>query len=244
MKFPKELTTVTPISRVLAMLCFITFPLIAFFWGLNYQKNQDQFNAKSVTILYTQKQQPIPSISNKIIYRQEDMRKTYTGEDFTFEYPSSWIKKSLCEENPFCLLITNYKDLPDTEMVDPEYGEIYSKKTFMKEKNDIANYTYKGVGAFWQSSTSNYNWIQVDGIPAAQTKIGYNVEGGIYYIVTIVMTDSQRFAFLVRLPLLTVTNGPTKEKLQALNNGNYDNNVKRVIDDYNRVIFSFKLTRK
>lgn len=38
MQLPKELTTVTPLSKAIALLFFITLPILAFVFGMNYQK--------------------------------------------------------------------------------------------------------------------------------------------------------------------------------------------------------------
>ena len=38
MKLPKEITTVTPLSKYLAMILFITLPFIGFFLGIRYQQ--------------------------------------------------------------------------------------------------------------------------------------------------------------------------------------------------------------
>lgn len=37
MKLPKELTTVTPLSKAVALLMFISLPIITFFFGMSYQ---------------------------------------------------------------------------------------------------------------------------------------------------------------------------------------------------------------
>ncbi len=39
MKLPKELTTVTPLSKLVALIMFVTLPIIFFFGGVTYQKN-------------------------------------------------------------------------------------------------------------------------------------------------------------------------------------------------------------
>lgn len=38
MKFPKELTTITPTSKILAAILFISLPFIGFFLGIRYQQ--------------------------------------------------------------------------------------------------------------------------------------------------------------------------------------------------------------
>ncbi len=42
MKLPKELTTVTRLSKALALTLFITLPILAFSFGMNYQKGLDE----------------------------------------------------------------------------------------------------------------------------------------------------------------------------------------------------------
>lgn len=41
MKIPKELTTVTRISKALALLMFIVLPICGFFLGMQYQSSID-----------------------------------------------------------------------------------------------------------------------------------------------------------------------------------------------------------
>lgn len=38
MPLPKELTTVTPLSKTIALILFILLPILSFFLGMNYQK--------------------------------------------------------------------------------------------------------------------------------------------------------------------------------------------------------------
>jgi hypothetical protein len=42
MKLPKWTTTVTPLSKTLALIFFTILPIIAFFFGMEYQKRVDQ----------------------------------------------------------------------------------------------------------------------------------------------------------------------------------------------------------
>lgn len=47
MPLPKQLTTITPLSKYLAMFLFITLPFIGFFVGINYQSKIDQYKQVS-----------------------------------------------------------------------------------------------------------------------------------------------------------------------------------------------------
>ena len=50
MRFPKELTTVTTLSKIVALIMFITMPIIGFFLGRNYQMIFDMKNTIQNTI--------------------------------------------------------------------------------------------------------------------------------------------------------------------------------------------------
>lgn len=43
MQLPKELTTVTPLSKAVALLMFISLPIITFFFGMSYQSAITKF---------------------------------------------------------------------------------------------------------------------------------------------------------------------------------------------------------
>jgi hypothetical protein len=50
-RLPKELTTVTPLSKALAVIVFLTVPIIAFFMGMNYQDALKQCNTYDTTFV-------------------------------------------------------------------------------------------------------------------------------------------------------------------------------------------------
>lgn len=50
MQLPKELTTVTPLSKLIALIVFITLPVIAFFYGMNYQSKITEQNNQTQII--------------------------------------------------------------------------------------------------------------------------------------------------------------------------------------------------
>lgn len=61
MNLPKELTTVTPLSKAVALLFFVTLPILFFVFGMNYQKaleNNQISPIQSVKILPTLTTQP------------------------------------------------------------------------------------------------------------------------------------------------------------------------------------------
>ncbi len=62
MQLSKELITVTPFSRFLALILFFLLPVFAFFFGLNYQKITDNNLVNTITppveIIISQPAQP------------------------------------------------------------------------------------------------------------------------------------------------------------------------------------------
>ena len=73
--FPKELTTVTTLSKLVAMALFVLLPFIGFIFGLKYRNDYRDYRNQKVT--------------------QEDMSrwKIFESEKYTFsiQYPSEWI---------------------------------------------------------------------------------------------------------------------------------------------------------
>lgn len=54
-KLPEWATTVTPFSKLLALILFITLPFLCFFLGMDYQKKLDKLRP-TTTIYITQPQ--------------------------------------------------------------------------------------------------------------------------------------------------------------------------------------------
>ena len=48
MKLPEELTTVTRLSKFVALIMFLTLPVIAFKFGMNYEKAMEDFNSPQI----------------------------------------------------------------------------------------------------------------------------------------------------------------------------------------------------
>ena len=89
MKLPKELTTVTRLSKYLAMVLFITLPFIGFFMGMNYQSMLDLSGRQQAdTSLTVIKPSPTPTTN----ISDTSNWKTYTSSEqkFSFKYPESY----------------------------------------------------------------------------------------------------------------------------------------------------------
>ncbi|MFA6518806.1 MAG: hypothetical protein WCV93_04140 [Candidatus Shapirobacteria bacterium] len=77
MKLPSFFTTVTPLSKYLAMLLFVSLPFIGFILGVNYQKTTAI--PPSITLPI-----PTPRIETNL------PTKSISVSDFLLEIPSSW----------------------------------------------------------------------------------------------------------------------------------------------------------
>ena len=83
MPLPKSLTTVTPFSKTLGVILFVTLPFIGFFLGVHYQHMQD------VTQQQISQTQPILIPKPTLTLIQTENWKTYTNNQFGFslQYP-------------------------------------------------------------------------------------------------------------------------------------------------------------
>ena len=95
MTLPKELTIVTPLSKTLAMVVFVSLPILGFFLGIRYQemmdltKRQEMESNLSITRVPTPTPIAIPTVDPSVTVNW----KTYTNSEFGFsiEYPRNWI---------------------------------------------------------------------------------------------------------------------------------------------------------
>lgn len=89
MKLPKFLTTVTPFSKLMALSLFVTLPVLAFYYGMAYQKQEDSINTYIEPLLL----RPTDAISTQ---SNEAVWKSYKDNDlgFTVKYPANWEVKT------------------------------------------------------------------------------------------------------------------------------------------------------
>lgn len=95
---PKELTTVTTVSKTLALIMFIALPVIGFLYGQKYQSIIDNANVPSqtpqVTLVPTDSQFPVASACS-----------SSTGKVVTITVPPDFVP------NPRCAKVTAYQSL-------------------------------------------------------------------------------------------------------------------------------------
>lgn len=95
MKLPKELTTVTPLSKYFAMILFISLPFVGFLLGIKYQETINLQTNQSEDIISINKR---PTPTSKNINEWEIYTNKKYG--FSFNYPSSWKTQSIKVYNP------------------------------------------------------------------------------------------------------------------------------------------------
>lgn len=139
MELPKELTTVTPLSRRIALVLFFLLPIIGFFVGVKYQTQtkesiRDQINPPVVI------SSPTPTLS------PEEPWKHYRNHEFGFaiDYPGDWkdpvmewgqVNSTISFDNGFYI---TYGDFYDGQKKRAEsLGEVVEDYSLYHEVTDI-----------------------------------------------------------------------------------------------------------
>lgn len=127
MILPKELTTVTPLSKALALIMFIVLPITGFFLGMKYQS----FKYKSHRTEIFQNATPTPSLFPTIINQDETGDwETYYNKTFkmSLKYPPTWFGPEVYETSgEFFLEVGTDKVYP--------YGADITAKTYTKNNS-------------------------------------------------------------------------------------------------------------
>lgn len=93
MQLPKELTTVTTFSKYLALSLFVILPILAFFWGANYnQVNNSKLLQKEKNPESAKKSLPILEVENNPYLTEKWQIYENTAVGFTFKYPEAFEK--------------------------------------------------------------------------------------------------------------------------------------------------------
>ena len=109
MKIPKELTTVTRLSKTLALILFIALPFGGFYFGRTYQKHLDQTFERPHQMEQRMMHQPSPSADlNTANWKEfKDPNKK-----FSVNFPQNWLISFSQSER--------YKDKSDIKLEGPE----------------------------------------------------------------------------------------------------------------------------
>ncbi|MEK7517528.1 MAG: hypothetical protein AAB583_03180 [Patescibacteria group bacterium] len=97
MKLPKELTTITRLSKSLAVIVFLAFPFIGFFLGLRFQEMLYLAKGQEMEANLSINRSPTPAIDETASW------KTFTNTKYQYsiKYPSDWeITSPFTEKTP------------------------------------------------------------------------------------------------------------------------------------------------
>ncbi len=108
MKFPKELTTVTAFSKILALVLFIVLPFGGFYLGREYQRSIDHYIYQMPQAQTVPQSSEKPQILDKTTWKEF---KDPSGK-YSFNFPDSWLISF--DQNPY------YKDKMDVQVEGPE----------------------------------------------------------------------------------------------------------------------------
>lgn len=205
MALPKSLTTVTPLSKTLAMILFIALPFLGFLLGMQYQEVID-FQNQQVTAPVTLKPHPAPSTiaqpSRSTASAETANWKTYKNSEYSFKYPANFIIKE--RQNRYSFMTTqkistlfvednNQESLLYLEIFSEENPRNLTSEQFLNDYLDRLNeddgpetrYVVKKV----RSSLKPYDQGNINGM--------YALLGWDYDFDTIVQTRNNRvYTFL------------------------------------------------
>ena len=175
MLLPKSFTTVTPLSKVIAMILFVSLPFVGYYLGMKYEQSISVNNI--VQIRNNNFPTPIPSpalsgnpITTPALTTANDFNcdwKIYKSSGpikYEFNYPQNWVHKY----NPDVVIL----DSPDGNRVTITCSltKLPSPNTW--EPNEHG-YTVKGFKKFLVNGNEaqQYIWSEVNGLGDLNTDI-------------------------------------------------------------------------
>lgn len=99
MQLPRELTTVTPLSKILALILFFLLPIIGFLFGMQYESSKDLYESVEMNEQGNYNMKPTVSVNQTTTFKSLDIPVintngwlTYTSKyGYTIKYPRDWI---------------------------------------------------------------------------------------------------------------------------------------------------------
>ena len=137
MKLPKELTTVTPASKFLAVILFVTIPFLAFLYGMKYQEFLD-FNRHPKDSVSSRKVKRVPTPT-------PDFSKTAINLVRNQKEVQEWL--GLFTEQYGTNPVTGGKPVIDIDH---------------KEVNDFLIHVYEKVSDSFYPHNATFNWYRVN----------------------------------------------------------------------------------
>ena len=139
MTLPKEFTTVTPFSKTVALILFISLPLLGFFLGMRYREVQKQTQTPVTLTTITPSVIPIQDDNKDMCNNDSDCQLVMNGDWSKCNYsgacqPIDYSLKKWIAVNSAWFNKTLHKNCPDID-------KIGAPQCFPKPIND--NYTAK-----------------------------------------------------------------------------------------------------
>jgi hypothetical protein len=146
---PSWMTTVTPASKIIAAILFITLPFVGFFIGTTLARNDLKTTSNKIaTFVYTLTPSIAPTVTTIVSTSKAgdpyEGWKSYTSTelDLTFKYPSNWnIRNDIIVQNdktcPYAL--SPYPNIKDVKNCKVKNEQIYIENPINK---DSISFTY------------------------------------------------------------------------------------------------------
>jgi len=174
MTFPKELTSVTPLSKYLAFSLFVILPVLTFFWGANYTqiKNPNPILEEQPQTS-NKKTLPVLDVENNQYITEKWQIYKNTAVGFTFKYPGN-LKKMV---KPSGTLVPNESLLPtDTAAIGITDGFSFGFSPFngtLDEFIEIRKKVQRGAGSSYPDEpVSEIGIIKFNGITGRWYALG------------------------------------------------------------------------
>lgn len=179
MTLPKELTTITPVSKFLTLVLLLSLPFVGFFLGLRYERQFTQYLENRVSVdQYKVKTRPSPTlIPSPESTASADTAspdsiganwKTYidNNDHYSFKYPSDWDLKE--KDSTYQWIRLSPKVNPcDTTLYpnDCEYAQLIT----ISVKDNPKDLSIEEFADPNNSFGMNFKNINVDGVDAKRT---------------------------------------------------------------------------
>lgn len=233
MKLPTSLTTVTPFSKFIALILFITLPFVSFLFGMSYQQKinsavQVSNPTLSIKPNLTTTQQPISTMSAQPTVETANW-KTYnvSVSNFSFKYPSDW---QFVNENPDSAYTPLVLYPPTVDIKSIQMGGAPATGIYIDREYHVA---------FARSPKSNVSEPQ-PGAPNITNwrEVNYSGVKGHYYETYQCAEVSDCFNYIyVDFPL---NNGSDTLRISIYNNS--DPKYQVLIPTFNQILSTFKFT--
>lgn len=170
-KLPPELTTVTPLSKMVAGALFVFLPIIAFIMGINYQKQNEAELMYRYQRAEESSQLLVPTQTAKMEAIPEEW-KTYTNKKFVFEikHPAEMTPKETTTRLMTTVLFQ--KDLlsldikPATETKDATDSSVMEEDSMIEKYGMNWKVTESATGMMYETmykgNTYTFNVLTTD----------------------------------------------------------------------------------